>query len=73
MIWGCSANPESWWGRDHRDRIGWQPRDSAEPFRAEVEGRRSDPVAERYQGGAYTAIEYARAAPAPRDPFADPG
>ena len=30
----------------------------------------ADPVTERYQGGGYTAIEYSRATPSPRDPFA---
>ncbi|GGG45904.1 uronate dehydrogenase [Caldovatus sediminis] len=70
VIWACSDNPRSFWGRDHRERIGWRPRDSAEAYRAEVEGRLGDPVAERYQGGAYASIEYSRAAPSPRDPFA---
>ena len=71
VIWACSANPASFWGRDHRERIGWQPRDSAEPFRAELAGAVSgDPVEERYQGGSYCAMEYSRDRPSPRDPFA---
>jgi uronate dehydrogenase len=71
VIWACSDNPASFWGRDHRERIGWQPRDSAEPFRAELAGAVSDdPVEELYQGGGYCAMEYSRDRPSPRDPFA---
>ena len=70
VIWACSDNPASYWGKDHRERIGWAPQDSAEPFRAEVEHITADPVSERYQGGGYTAIEYSRKAPSPRDAFA---
>jgi len=69
VIWACSDNPASWWGEDHRARIGWAPQDSSEPFRAEVEHITADPVTERYQGGGYTAIEYSRKAPSPRDAF----
>ena len=69
VIWACSDNPGSYWGKDHRDRIGWAPQDSAEPFRAEVENITADPVTERYQGGGYTAMEYSRKAPSPRDAF----
>ncbi len=70
VIWGASANPESFWGKDHRDRIGWQPQDSAEAFRSGIAGKKSsDAVIERYQGGAFTAIEYSRARPSPRDQF----
>ncbi len=70
VIWACSDNPDSYWGRDHRDRIGWAPQDSAEPWRAEVAHITADPVTERYQGGGFTAMEYSRKGPSPRDPFA---
>lgn len=70
VIWACSDNPRSFWGEDHRERIGWTPQDSAEAYRAEVEGKLGDPIAERYQGGAYASMGYSRAVPAPRDPFA---
>jgi uronate dehydrogenase len=71
VIWGASDNPESFWGKDHRDRIGWQPQDSAEAFRAAIENVVSgDPVEERYQGGFYCPIEYSRKGGfSPRDPF----
>ena len=71
MIWACSANTASFWGEDHRARIGWVPQDNAEDYRAEVGHITSgDPVEERYQGGGYTSIEYSRATPSPRDQFA---
>jgi len=71
VIWACSDNPASFWGRDHRDRIGWQPQDTAEAFRGEVGNKLSgNPVTERYQGGSYAAMEYSRSKPSPRDPFA---
>lgn len=69
VIWACSDNPASFWGKDHRERIGWAPQDSAESWRSEVEGITADPVTERYQGGGYTAIEYSRPQPSPRDAF----
>jgi uronate dehydrogenase len=70
VVWGCSNNPASFWGADHRDRLGWAPQDSAEPFRAELAGKVSaDAVEERYQGGAYCSLEYSRGTPAPRDQF----
>ncbi len=70
VIWAASNNPHTYWGKDHRERIAWQPQDSAEPYRKEVEGIRADPITERYQGGSYTAMEYSRPAPSPRDAFA---
>jgi uronate dehydrogenase len=70
VIWGASNNPATFWGEDHRARIGWAPQDSAEPYRAALEAKvSSDPVEERYQGGGYCAIEYSRASPSPRDAF----
>jgi uronate dehydrogenase len=71
VIWACSNNPAGFWGQDHRDRIGWQPRDNAEAWRAQLGHRTSgDPVEERYQGGPYCSIGYSRGKPSPRDPFA---
>jgi uronate dehydrogenase len=71
VIWGASNNPRSFWAKDHRDRIGWQPKDTAETYRAEIEQVVSgNPVEERYQGGFYCPIEYSRKGGfSPRDPF----
>jgi uronate dehydrogenase len=71
VIWACSDNPATFWGDDHRERIGWRPQDSAEAHRARVEGKRSVyPVAEHYQGGEYASMDYTRDRPSPRDAFA---
>ena len=40
VIWGASNNPATYWGQDHRDRIGWEPRGQAETYRAKVGGKR---------------------------------
>ena len=71
VVWACSKNPATFWGEDHRERIGWEPQDTAEAHRARVEGKLSgDPVQERYQGGSYTAMDYTRDRPSARDAFA---
>jgi uronate dehydrogenase len=70
VVWGASKNPATYWGQDHRDRIGWEPQDTAEDFRDKVGGKLSgDPVTERYQGGGYTAMDYTREKPSPKDAF----
>jgi len=71
VVWGASKNPATFWGADHRERIGWEPEDSAEQFRDRVGGQLSgNPVTERYQGGGYCAADYSRAKPSARDAFA---
>jgi uronate dehydrogenase len=63
VVWGASANSASFWGADDRDRIGWQPCDSADAWRDVVGAiRADDPVAERFQGGAFAARGYDRPA-----------
>ena len=70
VIWGASNNARSFWGRDGRAVIGWQPEDSADPFIAEQAANVSgNPVTERYQGGPYAAIEYSRNEPSPKALF----
>ncbi len=47
------------------------PTDSADPFAAQMQGKVTDnPVVERYQGGAYTSMDYTRATPPPGKLFA---
>jgi uronate dehydrogenase len=62
VIWGASNNTRmTWWGKDDREKLGWAPRDSADAFAGQLAGKVSDsPVAERYQGGGFTAMEYSR-------------
>ena len=75
VIWGASRNARmTWWRRDGRNRLGWQPTDTADSFAPQLAGAVSgDPVQERYQGGGYTANGYSRTEPSPADPFAIPG
>jgi len=71
VVWGASDNPATFWGEDHRARIGWAPQDSAETFRDKVGNLTSgNPVIERYQGGGYCAVGYSRDRPSPADAFA---
>ncbi len=66
VIWGASNNSRSFWGSDARALIGWTPQDSADAWADKVRGKTSgDAVVERYQGGAYTRMDYTRAAPPP--------
>lgn len=70
VIWACSANPASYWGADHRDRIGWQPQDNAEVWRAAMEPiTTNNPAIEQHQGGGYCAPGYSRSAPPTADAF----
>ena len=65
VIWGTSRNSRmTWWHDDHRDRLGWQPQDSADGFTAQLAATVSDdPVIERTQGGQYAGTDYSRATP----------
>ena len=67
VIWGASHNSRmTWWRDDARDALGWAPLDSADSFAGQLAGKvTSDPVQERYMGGAFCAIGYSRSAPAP--------
>ncbi|MGG2473831.1 NAD-dependent epimerase/dehydratase family protein, partial [Rhizobium sp. BR5] len=37
VIWGVSANDDSWWDNSHVDFLGWQRRDNAASFRGDIE------------------------------------
>jgi len=56
IVYGASANRDSWWDNSRAAHLGFQPKDSSEQFRAHVETQPAlspdDPVA-RYQGGAF--------------------
>ena len=61
VVWGASNNTRSFWGQDERGRLGWEPADSADVFTDALTGKVSgNPVVQRYQGGAYTAIDRTR-------------
>lgn len=60
-VWGASANARTFWRRDDRAVIGWEPKDSADAFAPALAAKVSDdPVAERFQGGPFCAIDYTR-------------
>ncbi|MIL09534.1 NAD(P)-dependent oxidoreductase [Salmonella enterica subsp. enterica] len=58
IVWGVSANRDSWWRKDDAARIGYVPQDDAARFEPLAET--GDPVTRRYQGGSFTAIDYTR-------------
>ena len=61
VIWGASNNRRSFWRRDARQRIGWEPLDSSDGQIERVRGRvTNDPVAERYQGGKFVSVDFTR-------------
>lgn len=59
VVFGASANRDRWWDNRLATRVGFEPRDSSEPFRAEVEAQPTpDPAnpATQYQGGAFVTL-----------------
>lgn len=57
VVYGASANERLWWDNSNAASLGWQPQDSADGWRAEVEAAtgQQDPTdpAVIYQGGAF--------------------
>ncbi len=57
IIYGASANDATWWDNREVAYLGWQPKDNAEAFRAQVEANVSPPSADDvtaiYQGGGF--------------------
>jgi uronate dehydrogenase len=55
-VYGASANTRSWWDLDEaRRRLGYEPRDDAERYAAEIE---EPEVPARHQGGSFTAADH---------------
>ncbi|MES3676013.1 NAD(P)-dependent oxidoreductase [Halomonas elongata] len=59
VVYGASANNETWWDNSKSSFLGWSPRDTSEPWRAEVEAKAGaidpdDPTVV-YQGGKFAA------------------
>jgi uronate dehydrogenase len=67
VIWGASKNKRmTWWRKDGRRIINWEPTDSADAYTPELDGKTSgNPIVERYQGGGYCGMDYSRETPAP--------
>ncbi|MFK4583766.1 NAD-dependent epimerase/dehydratase family protein [Bradyrhizobium ottawaense] len=60
VIWGASDNSRSWWQNDDRTAIGWRPKDSADSFASTIAVSADDPIADRFQGGRFCALDYSR-------------
>ena len=59
IVYGVSGNTRSWYDNSNAVRLGYRPQDDAEAFAAEVLARDKpeDPVAAKYQGGAFCVLE----------------
>ena len=60
IVYAASDNTPSWWDNRYAAHLGWTPKDSSEPFRAEVEATvprldSTDPAA-MYQGGQFVKL-----------------
>ena len=58
VVYGMSANLDTWWDNRYAAHLGFAPKDSSEVFRAEVEAQppvAADDPAKVYQGGAFCA------------------
>ncbi|EHK63939.1 nad-dependent epimerase/dehydratase [Achromobacter arsenitoxydans SY8] len=56
IVYGASANRDSWWDNRSAAALGFAPKDSSERFRAQVEAQpalSADDPAARFQGGAF--------------------
>ena len=71
MFWGVSDNDGKWWSDHAEELIGFVPRDSADALADQVPPlpADADPVAERYQGGAFCSDGYGRSEPSPKRLF----
>lgn len=67
IVYGASANTRSWWPNARALELGYRPLHSADVFTEQLKARVSDdPVAERYQGGAFAANGFTNARTAQR-------
>lgn len=62
-VWGVSANSASWWDQEGAERLGYQPRQNAQDYFAEIMARPNPlgRLAQHYQGGSFAAADYTRA------------
>lgn len=59
IVYGISGNTRAWYDNANAFRLGYKPRDNSEAWAVEVLARekKGDPVAEKYQGGVFCAVE----------------
>jgi uronate dehydrogenase len=67
VVWGRSKNSLlSWWSKDARAKLGWEPEDSSDQFVSRLAQKRSaNAISERYMGGDYCANDFSRPLVAP--------
>ena len=72
VVWGASNNKRlTFWRRDHRERLGWAPQDSADGYENQVAGVGvGDPFVDTLIGGGYTTTGTTRSAPSAAELFA---
>src|SRR5215212_9437857 len=59
-VWGVSNNTRSYWDNSVAERIGYRPVQNAEDYADEIlrQPNPLDPVAQRFQGGSFTTMDY---------------
>jgi uronate dehydrogenase len=59
-VWGVSNNTRSYWDNSGAARLGYQPKQNAEDYAAQILGQPNplDATAQRYQGGSFASIDY---------------
>ena len=70
IVYGVSKNKRGWYDNSNAYRLGYKPQDDSESFAAEILPREQpgDPVAEKFQGGAFcVAEEIPNPAPLPKN------
>jgi uronate dehydrogenase len=64
-VWGVSNNTRSYWDPTGAERLGYRPVQNAEDYAAEILKQENplDPIARRFQGGAFVTLDYTRPNP----------
>jgi uronate dehydrogenase len=74
IVYGISKNTRAWYDNSNAFRLGYKPQDDSEKYAVDVLAREKpggDPIAEKYQGGVFCAVEEVpNPAPLPRRPAA---
>ena len=62
LVWGVSANTRSYWDNAGAARLGYQPRQNAEGYAAEILAKPNPigPIGQRYQGGSFASFDFSR-------------
>lgn len=62
VVYGVSDNTRGWWDNEAAFRLGYRPQSNAEDYAAAVLADQpvdpSDPIAKRYMGGEFAAVNY---------------